>query len=357
MSRWFESIQQYHNMAQCTLRDSTVIGDFLKPYVVAEVNTSHGGSVEMAKQMISRAKEAGCACVKFQSWSKDSLYSQTFYDENPIAKRFVEKFAFSEAQLTETAQYCNEIGIAFASTPYSPKEVDFLVERCNAPFIKVASMDLVNYPFLRYIAKAGVPIVLSTGMGTMDEVRKAIAAIEQVATPQLCLLHCISIYPPEIATIHLKNILGLRSEFPKYPVGFSDHSLGTEMAVAAVALGAALIEKHLTLDRKKIGMDNQMATEPEEMRAMVRSCENVQIALGGTDRVVLPAELEQRKKMRRSVVAVRDLPVGAVLGAQDLSVKRPGIGLPPEKLCELPGRKLKHAIKADTIIFESDLAE
>jgi N-acetylneuraminate synthase len=344
-------------MAKCVLRDSTVIGDFLKPYVVAEVNTSHGGSVETAKQMIRRAKEAGCACVKFQSWSKESLYSQTFYDENPIAKRFVEKFAFSEAQLAEVVRCCKDTGIAFASTPYSPAEVDFLVEKCDAPFIKVASMDLVNYPFLKYIAKTGVPIVLSTGMGSMTEVRKAVAAIEEVGNPQLCILHCISIYPPEISTIHLNNIVGLRTEFPKYPVGFSDHSTGTEMAVAAVALGAALIEKHLTLDRTKIGMDNQMATEPEQMRAMVHSCESVQIALGGVERVVLPAELEQRKKMRRSVIVVRNLPAGATLSAQDLGVKRPGTGMPPEKLAGLPGRKLKRAVKADTVISESDLAE
>lgn len=343
-------------MAKIVLKDSTVIGDFLKPYVVAEVNTSHGGSLDVAKQMIDRAKEAGCACVKFQSWSTDSLYSRTFYDENPIAKRFVQKFAFSDVRLMEMADHCRSVGIAFASTPYSNAEVDFLVEKAGAPFIKVASMDLVNYPFLRYIGKSGVPIVLSTGMGTMDEIRKAVAAIEDAGNTQICILHCIAIYPPEISTIRLNNIHGLRAEFPRYPIGFSDHSMGIEIPVASVALGAALIEKHLTLDRKKIGMDNQMATEPEEMKQLVRSCENVHAALGGPERVVLPAELEQIKKMRRSVVAVRDLPAGTVLQAGDLCAKRPGIGLPPEALDALPGRTLKNAVKADALIFESDLA-
>jgi N-acetylneuraminate synthase len=343
-------------MAKMILRDSTVIGDYLKPYVVADVNTSHGGSIDVAKQMIDRAKEAGCACVKFQSWSTDSLYSRTFYDENPIAKRFVAKFAFSDERLLEMANHCKSVGIAFASTPYSKAEVDFLVEKGGAPFIKVASMDLVNYPFLRYIAKSGVPIVLSTGMGTMDEIRKAVATIEDMGNPQICILHCIAIYPPKISTIRLNNILGLRLEFSSYPIGFSDHSTGMEMPVAAVALGAALIEKHLTLDREKIGMDNQMATEPEEMRQLVRSCENVHNALGGMERVVLPAELEQLKKMRRSVVAVRDLPVGTVLKAGDLCAKRPGIGLPSESLDVLPGRTLKRAVKADAVIFEEDLA-
>ena len=343
-------------MAKIVLRDSTVIGDYLKPYVVAEVNTSHGGSLDLARQMIDRAKESGCACVKFQSWSTESLYSRTFYDGNPIAKRFVQKFSLSDARLLEMAEYCRSVGIAFASTPYSNAEVDFLVDKGGAPFIKVASMDLVNYPFLRYIAKSGVPIVLSTGMGTMEEVRRAVGAIEDVDNPQICILHCIAIYPPEIATIRLNNILGLRAEFPRYPIGFSDHSLGLEMPIASVALGAALIEKHLTLDRKKIGMDNQMATEPEEMKQLVQSCENVHAALGGMERLVLPAELEQLKKMRRSIVATRDLPAGTVLQPGDLGAKRPGTGLPPEQLDTLPGRTLKNAVKADSLILGSDLA-
>jgi len=256
----------------------------------------------------------------------------------------------------EVAQYCKKIGIAFASTPYSEAEVDFLVEKCDAPFIKVASMDLVNYPFLQYIARCGVPIVLSTGMGTMEEVREAVLTIEKSGSPDMCLLHCISIYPAEISTIRLKNITGLQNEFPNYPIGFSDHSIGTEMATAAVALGAAMIEKHFTLDRSKIGMDNQMATEPAEMEQLVRNCENVHIAMGDTKRIVLPAELEQRKKMRRSIIAMRDLPAGAVLTKGDLSAKRPGTGIPVEKINELVGKVLIRDIKADTMILDTDFA-
>ena len=343
-------------MANCILRDSTVIGDFLQPYIVAEVNTSHSGKIDTAKEMIDRAKETGCSCVKFQSWTKDSLYSKTYYDENPIAKRFVQKFSFSEEQLMEVSLYCKDRGIAFASTPYSPAEVDFLVEKCNAPYIKVASMDLVNYPYLEYIARCGVPIVLSTGMGTMEEVRRAVATIEDAGNRNMCLLHCISIYPPEISTIRLNNIVGLRQAFPNYPIGFSDHSLGTEMATAAVALGAAMIEKHLTLDRTKIGMDNQMATEPEEMAQMVRQCQNVYTAMGGMERIVLPAEMEQRGKMRRSVIASRDLPAGTVLTKDDLSAKRPGTGIPVERINELVGKMLVRDVKADTLILDADLS-
>lgn len=344
-------------MAKCILRDLTVIGDFMKPYIVAEVNTSHSGSIEIAKEMIDRAKEVGCSCVKFQSWSKESLYSKTYYDDNPIAKRIVQKFALSEAQLMEVARYSRERGIAFSSTPYSPAEVDFLVEKCDAPYIKVASMDLNNYPFLEYIASCGVPIVLATGMGAMEEIRRAVATIEDAGNHNICLLHCISIYPPEISTIRLNNIFGLRREFPNYPVGFSDHSVGTEMATAAVAMGAAMIEKHFTLDRKKIGMDNQMATEPEEMAQLVRNCHNVHSALGDTERIVLPAEMEQRKKLRRSVIAAKDLPAGTTLTKVDLSAKRPGTGFPPEKINELVGKVLVRDVKADALILDSDFSE
>lgn len=344
-------------MANCILRDSTVIGDFVKPYIVAEVNTSHNGNIETAKKMIDRAKEVGCSCVKFQSWSKESLYSKTYYDENPIAKRIVQKFAFSEAQLMEVAKYSKELGIAFSSTPYSQAEVDFLVEKCGVPYVKVASMDLIYYPFLEYIASCGVPIVLSTGMGTMEEIRRAVATIEDAGNHNICLLHCISIYPPEISTIRLNNILGLRKEFPNCPVGFSDHSIGTEMATAAVAMGAAMIEKHFTLDRTKIGMDNQMAIEPEEMAQLVRNCQNVHSALGETERLVSPDEMEQRKKMRRSVIATRDLLAGTMLTKADLSAKRPGTGFPPEKINELIGKVLVRDVKADTMIIGSDFSE
>ena len=201
-------------MAQIKLRDGTEIGDFKKPYVVAEVNTSHFGDIETAKEMVRKAKEAGCSGVKFQSWSKESLYSKTYYDENPIMGRIVDKFALTKEQLKEMAKFCKEIGISFSSTSYSKEEIDFLLEECDAPYVKVASMDCNNYPFLDYIARTGAPIFLSTGMCDMEEIRKAIETIEKAGNTNICILHCIAIYPPEISTIRLNNILGLREEFP-----------------------------------------------------------------------------------------------------------------------------------------------
>jgi len=332
-----------------------VIGDYMRPYVVAEVNSSHNGDVEVAKQMIDAAAAAGCDCVKFQSWSAESLYSATYYKANPISKRIVKKFALTQEQLRDMAAYSRSKGIDFSSTPYSREEVDWLVDECQAPFIKVASMDLNNYMYLRYIAKKGVPIVLSTGMSEMEEIRKAVRTIEEAGNKQICLLHCISIYPPEFDTIHLQNIVGLREAFPDYPIGFSDHSHGVEMAVAATALGAALIEKHLTLDRTKIGMDNQMATEPEEMKQMVDCCIRTQIAMGSKERVVREAEQEQMKKMRRSVIVTRDMKAGEVLRLEDLNAKRPGTGIPADRIETLVGKTLMVDKEADTLLEETEI--
>lgn len=343
-------------MASVKLTSGETLEDFTRPYFVAELNTSHLGKIETAKEMIQGAKDAGCDCVKFQSWSKDSLYSETFYDSNPIAKRFVDKFAFNEDELKEAAEHCREVGIGFSSTPYSEREVDFLLE-CDAPFIKVASMDLVNDPFLRFIAKKDVPVVLSTGMGDLEEIKRAVGVFEEVGNNKVCILHCTSIYPTEIADIQLMNILGLREAFPNYPIGFSDHSLGIEMAVASVGMGAALIEKHFTLDNSKIGMDNQMAMEPDDMRRLVQSCVTVAEGLGSTKRIVSQDELDQRQKMRRSIVSTRPLTARSVLTEDDLTAKRPGTGLSPNQIADLIGKTVSRDIPADTVLFESDLTD
>ena len=154
-------------MSQIQLRSRKKIGDFLQPYIVAELNTSHFGDVEKAKEMIRAAKEAGCNCVKFQSWSEDSLYSETFFSENPMARRFIKRFSFSAGELLLLSDYCRDVDIDFASTPYSKEEVDFLVNKCKVPFLKVASMDLVNLDLHTHMANTQCPIVLSTGMGSI----------------------------------------------------------------------------------------------------------------------------------------------------------------------------------------------
>ena len=310
-------------MAECVLKDGAIVKDYGTPYFVAEVNSSHSGNMDAAKQMIDAAVAAGCSCVKFQSWSASSLYSRSYYQKNPMAKRFVDKFSLTPEQLKILAQYCRSCGIAFSSTPYSEDEVDFLAEECEAPFIKIASMELNNLPYLRYIGKKKLPVVLSTGMGEMEEIEKAVNALESVGNKEIVL--------------------------------FSDHTLGDAAAVAATALGAALIEKHLTLDAKKIGMDNQMAMEPEALTHLVIKCKEVHQALGSKERVVSEAEYKQRENMRRSVVSARDLSAGSILQAEDLYVKRPGTGVPPDRLESLLGKKLNKDIEADMLILETDV--
>ncbi|MBG6245345.1 N-acylneuraminate-9-phosphate synthase [Candidatus Symbiopectobacterium sp. 'North America'] len=344
-------------MPDVLLKDGKCIGSGNKPYFIAEVNSSHNGDIEIARKMIDSARMAGCDCVKFQSWSADSLYSKNYYDSNPIAKRIISKFSLAEIELLELAKYCQSVGIAFASTPYSRHEVDFLVDECGVPFIKVASQDVNNYPYLKYIASKQVPIILSTGMADIEEVRKAVDAITSQNNQQIILLHCVSIYPAAPETINLNNIVGLKALFKDYPVGFSDHTLGVEIPTASIALGATVIEKHLTLDKTKMGMDNNMAIEPDEMKQLVDQCNNVYLSMGSETRVVSVLELAQREKMRRSVVFIRDLPAGHQLQIENFDVKRPGTGLAPEWIEQLAGYTLKKDVKADNLVSGEDIVE
>ncbi len=342
-------------MGKLILKDGKTVSDYGRPYIIAEVNSSHNGNVETARQMIDAAVAAGCDCVKFQSWSARSLYSKSYYKKNPIAERFVRKLSLTPGQLKEMAVYCMEKGISFSSTPYSEEEVDFLANECRVPFIKIASMEINNLEFLRYIGNKQLPVILSTGMAEIGEVEQAVRTLESTGNRQIILLHCVSIYPAKVETVNLNNIIGLRERFPNYPVGFSDHTLGSAAAVAAVALGTAVLEKHITLDSKKIGMDNQMAMEPDAFRELVSDCRNIHLALGSKERTVLPEEYAQRRNMRRSVIAARDISAGEILKREDLDVKRPGTGIPPERMDELVGKIARCNIEADTVIEESDL--
>jgi len=343
-------------MSLITLRNGRRVGDYLKPYIVAELNTSHFGDMAIAKDMINHAKAAGCDCVKFQSWSADTLYCESYYKENKIAKRVVTKFSLSDAQLKELSNYAAEKEIDFASTPYSIEEARFLVEECGVPFVKIASMELNNLPYLHQLGCLGVPLVLSTGMGTLDEIVGAVKTIQDTGNEQLIILHCTSVYPAPPDIIRLQNIVGLRSEFPRYPIGYSDHSQGIEIPAASIALGACLIERHFTLDSSRIGMDNQMATEPEEMQAMVRACHRVYEAVGGVGRILGEEEKGQIPKMRRSIVSKTDLNPGDVLSEAGIEFKRPGTGIAPSDYQRVIGRKVNKAIAGGTVVQAGDLA-
>ncbi len=326
-----------------------------KPYIVAEMNSIHRGKIDVAKAMIDSAKECGCDAVKFQSWSAESLYCKDYYDKNPMSKRMVSGFSLSSKDLIELSDYCRKIDIDFSSTPYSEQEVDILVDQCHVPFVKVASMEINNIPFLEYIATKKVPIVLSTGMADTDEIRAAVDTIEKAGNQDICILHCVSLYPVEAENVNLNNMVMLKRLFPNHEVGYSDHTIGSDVACAAIGLGAALIEKHFTLDNGKIGWDNQMATEPDKMKELVERCQTVFLSLGQYERSVSTGELEQRTKMRRSVVAACDLKGGQVIRAGDITAKRPGDGIPISEYQKIIGRTLCHDIEKDYMIHYSDL--
>lgn len=323
------------------LNNGRCIGSGLRPYIIAEMNSSHNGNLETAMKMVDAAKECGCDCVKFQSWSAESLYSKQYYKQNPISERIVKKFSLDEAQLKKLVEYCEEKQIDFSSTPYSNAEVDFLVDIAKVPFVKIASMEINNTAFLRYIAEKNVPMILSTGMSSEKEIERAVRVIEETGNQQLCILHCVSVYPASSDIINLNNIKMLQNKFPEYPIGYSDHTIGFEVAAASVALGAAIIEKHFTLDRSKMGMDNNMATEPEVMKLLVEACGNVFNAMGSEKRIVYDYEVEMQLKMRRSLVAKTDIEPGTIITADLVEAKRPGDGLPPDTLDEYIGKEIK----------------
>ena len=323
-------------------------------YFIAEFNTSHFGDVALAKKMIDNAKDIGVNCVKFQSWSSTSLYSQSYYSQNPMAKRFVKKYELSEDELLELSDYCQTVNIDFLSTPYSVKEAEFLLDTCKAGAIKIASMEINNLEYLKVIASKNTQIFLSTGMASLEEIRDAVNVILSNGSSKLCIFHCISQYPTDLCDANILNVKMLKDEFPEVEIGYSDHTLGNEAAMAAVALGATVIERHFTLDSKRIGMDNNMATEPKEFGELITCRKNIKQALGNYNRTVSDEEFSQRSNMRRSVVYARDLSPGHIITPADICVKRPGTGIVPTDASSVLGRKLCKDVTGDTLAMWDD---
>ncbi len=342
-------------MTAIAFHKGRMIDNYRAPYFIAELNTSHFGDMDIAKQMIDKALEVGCHCVKFQSWTTDTLYSDAYYRENPIAKRMVKKFSFDSSSLKELAEYTRSVGIDFSSTPYSIEEAKFLAEECDAPFVKIASMELNNLPYLEYLAQLDIPLILSTGMGTTEEIQKAVEVIQSHNNSKLIILHCTSLYPAEPEYIRLLNIQGLRKQFPNVPIGYSDHTIGASIPAAAIALGACVIEKHFTLDSSRVGMDNQMATQPEDMQKMIEACNSVHAALGGEERVLSEEEANQALKMRRSLIVRRSLKKGHVLTEDDIDAKRPANGIPPNQMSGVIGKSLNRDYDEEELIMRDDL--
>lgn len=342
------------------------IYNFCKPYIIAELGSNHNGNMELAKKLIVEAKEAGADCVKFQSWSKDSVFARKKYEENFFLnddyrnrtdytlEQIVEKYSISEEELLDMKKFADEVGIDCTSTPFSKKEADFLVEVLDAPFIKVASMDLNNYPFLKYLAKKGKPIVLSTGLSELYEIDKAIKTIESTGNRQIVILHCVSTYPPKDEDVNLNRITSLMKIYPDYPIGFSDHTIGTVVPVAAMALGACIIEKHFTLDKNMEGWDHKVSATKDEMKVIVEGAARIHKALGSF-RIAATESDERRREFRRSIVLARDMKKGEIIKPEDIDFKRPGTGLEPGMADFVIGRTINKDLKYDHILSKADL--
>lgn len=329
------------------------------PFVIAEIGANHNGDMGLAKEMIDSAADCGAHAVKFQSWDPSSLIAREEYDRNQhyddspkkhfgSLKEMVEKYYLRKEQHFELNDYCKSMGVIFCSTPFSANEVDLLNE-CEVPFFKVASMDINNFQLLAYLAEQNKPIILSTGMSTLGEIETALNLLHKKGQDEVALLHCISIYPPDNKDIHLHNIPMLQQTFG-VPVGFSDHSIGYSIPLAAVAVGACIIEKHFTTDKDLPGWDHDISADPSELRIICNESKNINEALGAYVREVSIAEENKKAKFRRSLVAVRNLKEGQKIAYTDLTSKRPGTGIPPSMIESVVGRKISCDLAEDTVL-------
>jgi len=340
-----------------------LVGPGHPPYIIAEIGANYNGDMELCKRMIDTARECGADAVKFQSWSKTSLICAAEYARNTSyadkkrhfgsLEEMVERYQFTPDQHREVSAYCRELGIVFTSTPFSSEEVD-LLESLDVPCFKVASMDINHFKLLTYIGCKKKPVILSTGMASLGEIELAIATLRTAGSGAIALLHCISIYPPVASDIHLKNIPMLENTFD-VPVGFSDHTLGTSVPLAAVALGACIVEKHFTLDKKMDGWDHWISAEPAEMKTLVAEARNVFESLGSSVRTVSPAEMEKRLKFRRRLVLKHAMNKGEIITEADLDYKRPGNGIHPDETMYVVGRRLSRDCLFDKELEWGDL--
>lgn len=342
------------------------IKNFGPPYIIAEIGANHNGDMDLARRLIDAAQQAGCHAAKFQSWSKESIFSRKTYEDNYFLEddyrdrtdysleQIVEAFSVSEEELRLLKAHCDEVGITFCCTPFSSREVDFLVDELGVEFLKIASMDCNNYPFLDTIARKNVPAILSTGLSAMHEIERAVAVFENAGNRDLVILHCVAQYPPKPDNVNLNNIDMLRDSYPDYPVGFSDHTLGTAVPLAAIAKGACVIEKHFTLDKEMFGWDHKVSATPDEMAEIVEQGNAIVRALGSYNRVVTEDDLVKRTAFRRSIVAARKIPTGKTIERADLDFKRPGTGIPPENLDSIIGRAAKRDIEFDSMLASED---
>ena len=326
-------------------------------FIIAEAGVNHNGSLSAARQLIDVAVRAGADAVKFQTFKAERLatpdapkaeYQLRSTGAAESQFEMLQRLELSEEAHQELMAYCQERGILFMSTPFDEGSADFLDELGVAVF-KLPSGEITNLPFVEHVARKGKPLIVSTGMAYLNEVERAVRTIEMCANPSFILLHCVSNYPADHRDANLRAMQTMRESF-NVAVGYSDHTLGVEVALAAVALGACVIEKHFTLSRDLPGPDHRASLEPDELAMMVRGIRTVEASLGHGRKEPAASEAEVAAVARRSLVAARDLDAGTELTERMIAVRRPGTGLPAAMLPEIVGRRLRVPLRAGALL-------
>ena len=324
--------------------------------IIAEAGVNHNGDPLLAMELARKAKEAGADVIKYQTFIADKLVSndakkadyQIKTTGNSSQQEMLRKLELSFDDFSRISEYCKEIGIQFVSTPFDLDSIDFL-ETLNMPFWKIPSGEITNYPYLVKISKTKRPVILSTGMCSMDEIKSAVDVLYSNGVPELILLHCNTEYPTPYCDVNLNAMNTIKKAFGT-EIGYSDHTKGIEIPIAAVAMGATVIEKHFTLDRNMEGPDHKASLEPAELMAMVKSIRNIEVAMGDGNKEPSVSEKKNIAIARKSIVASRNIKCGEVLNEENVSCKRPGNGISPMKWNEVIGTKAKRDYMKDEMI-------
>ena len=348
-------------MMQTMTIGSKRIGPGQPVFVIAEAGCNHECSLQTAKRMVREAAKAGADAIKFQTYKAETLATRSapkYWSHVPGAPRtqfefFKQLDHFDRREFTALAEECRRAKILFLSTPWDLRSAD-LLERLGMPAFKIGSADLTYLPLIRHCALKGKPMILSTGAARFEEIEAAVQTVLACGNRQIVLLHCVLSYPTPPTSVNLAMIEELQRRFPDFPVGFSDHTIADEhltIQIAAAAVGARVIEKHYTLNKRAAGNDHWHSLEPADFKQMITSLRLVDAAMGraGT-RVPLPCELPARRLARRSVVANQDIPRGALITEAWLTCKRPGTGISPAEIPQLKGAQARRAIPEDTTI-------
>lgn len=328
-----------------------------KVLIIAEAGVNHNGSIDTAKKLIDVAKESGADIVKFQTAKLDSLvakgaqmadYQKQNMGVEKSQKEMLSNLLLSFDEFRELAEYCRNVGIKFLSTPFDIDSIVFLNDLQDT--WKIPSGEITNYPYLVEIAKTQKTIILSTGMSTIEEVGQAVDILNRNGATNITLLHCTTDYPTAMEDVNLNAMMTLRQEF-NLPVGYSDHTKGIEVSVAAVAMGATVIEKHFTLDRNMEGPDHKASLEPDELKMLVSSVRNVEKAKGDFVKKPAEAELKNRNVARKSIVAAKSIKEGEEFTDDNLTTKRPGNGLSPMMWNDIIGKSATRDYNEDDLII------